>query len=77
MWINDFPLFLLCKLKMSILQITDFDLVSLPYCKLLTVNPYCESETKKKKKTMTFIKTIEARRHVDEQEVWDVREVIL
>ena len=61
---------------MSIFQITDFDLVSLPYCKLLTVNPYCESETKEKK-TMTFIKTIEARRHVDEQELWDVREVIL
>ena len=26
---------------------------------------------------MTFIKTIEARRHVDEQELWDIREVIL
>ena len=39
--------------------------------------PLLRIRNKKEKKTMTFIKTIEARRHVDEQELWDVREVIL
>ena len=38
---------------------------------------FTANQKQKRKKTVTFIKTIEARRHVEEQELWDVREVIL